>query len=183
MDPRTPRKILTDSWDQDRHLSMKRWERGAQRAAWKVRAVDHAAPPLPCLWRASAGATRELRAAHLLALFSGELALVRFADRARAADGIRLVRGGIPWEQWGPVILRAWLDGTPVPAPFRALRRLPSDWLEKAVEWNPAEQRAFFDKLREAGVLPPLHKVGAEALAPWLRWEDARAHLLDFTQD
>lgn len=181
-------RLLTDSGDQDRHLSLKRFERGAQRAAWSKRAAEQSAPPLPCPWRASPDSPVLFRQAHVLALFAGDLALVRFpglADPAGRVDeggGLRVLRGGIPWEQWCPVLLTAYRNATPVPEPFRPRLRLPPDWLEKAMRWSVADQRAFFEKLREGGALPPLRKITAEAVAPWLQWDELRARLMDFSQ-
>jgi hypothetical protein len=172
--------LLPDSWDRDQHLSLKRWERGAQRAAWRQRGVEQAAPPLPCPWReGSAASTVILRPAHVLALFAGDLTVARFADKMA---GIRVLRGGIPWELWCPFLLNAYLRGAPVPEPFRPRLRLPSAWLEQAQGWNPAEQRALFDKLRAGGALPPLRAITEEAVAPWLRWDEVRTRLIDFTR-
>jgi hypothetical protein len=174
-------KPLPDSWQRDQHLSLKRWERGAQRAAWKTRGAEFTAPPLPCFWRATVQDTPEFRQAHILALFSGDLALVRFAGGVPGdSGGLRVLRGGIPWERWSPVILEAWRNAGPVPEPFRLRRRLPPDWLDKALAWNPADQKAFLDKLREGGTLPPLQPIHAEAVAPWLRWDEMRGRLMDF---
>jgi hypothetical protein len=121
------------------------------------------------------------RAAHVLALFSGDVSLVRFAGDVRDAGGVRVLRGGIPWERWYPVLLNAYLNATPVPESFRPQLRLPPSWLQQALGWNHADQRAFFDKLRAGGALPPLRKISAEAVAPWLGWDELRARVMDFT--
>jgi hypothetical protein len=177
-------RLLTDSSDQDRHLSLKRFERGAQRVAWSKRAAEQSAPPLPCPWRASPESPVLLRQAHVLALFAGDLALVRFpglSDNQGEAGGLRVLRGGIPWDQWCPVLLTAYRNATPVPEPFRPRLRLPPQWPEQALGWKVEDQRRFFEKLREGGTLPPLKKITAEAVAPWLQWDELRQRLMDFT--
>lgn len=180
-------RLLTDSWDQDRHQSLKRWERGAQRAAWSRRESEAAAPPLPCRWRAAPDGPVVVRPARVLALFAGDLAVVRFsasgAQEDESSAGVRVLRAGVPWERWTPAILNAWRAGGPVPAPFRPRRRVPTPWVERALEWAPADQKAFLDRLREGGLLPPLVPVGPEAVAPWLRWDEMRARFLDFRAD
>lgn len=205
-------RLLTDSWEQDRHGSLKRWERGAQRAAWSRRAQDAGAAPWPCPWRATSEAADGapiLRPAHILALFTGELAVVRFVSGNVAVgnvafggatsggatgdleggtgsasrvpgDGLRVLRGALPWETWSALALNAWRHAAPVPEPFRPRRRIPPIWLDQALGWSPADQRLFLDKLRASGALPPLRPVTAEAVAPWLRWEEMRARLMDF---
>jgi hypothetical protein len=180
-----PERLLPDSWDQDQHQSLKRWERFAQRTAWKARGKEALAPPLPCYWREPAhpfdpAAALEAGPAHLLALFAGDLALVRFTGHLESVAGVRVLRGGIPWAQWTPVILRAWIAGAAVPAPFRPRRRLPALWLEQALAAGPSDQKIFFDRLREAGILSPLVKISAEGVTPWLRWEDVRERFIDF---
>lgn len=173
-------RLLTDSWEQDKHLGLKRWERGAQRAAWSKRETESAAPPLPCPWKAAPDSPMLLRQAHVLALFAGQIAIVRFAGNLQDAGGIRVLRGGLPWDQWCPVLLNAYKSGGPVPDPFRPRLRIPPQWLEQALGWSPVDQRAFLDKLRESGALPSLRPVSAEAVAPWLRWDEMRARLMDF---
>lgn len=140
-----------------------------------------------------------LRPARVLALFRDELSVVRFLHRTGdassgsggkgstgsevAADGyeagIRVIRGGIPWEQWAAVILAAWRNAAPVPDPFRLRQRLPPQWLERASAAAPADQAAFLAKLRDGGFLPPLRPVTPEAVASWLRWDEMRARLID----
>lgn len=133
-------------------------------------------------------------------MFSGDLMVVRYlnvpglsglsglpdpaaGDPAAAPGldlaGVRVVRGGVPWERWTPLILTAWRNGAPVPDPFRPLRRVPPQWLDQALAASPADQRAFLDKLRAAGLLPPLKPVTPEAVASWLRWDEMRARLVD----
>lgn len=177
--------MLPDFHQQDRHASLKRWERGAQRAAWSQRASESLAPPLPCPWRERPADASTLRPARVLALFSGELGVVRFLHRVDDATGegteagIRVIRGGIPWEQWAAVILTAWRNAAPVPDPFRLRQRLPPQWLEQALAASPADQAAFLAKLREGGLLPPLRPVSPEAVASWLRWDEMRGRLID----
>jgi len=179
-------RLLTDSWEQDRHGSLKRWERGQQRAAWSRRAQDAGAAPWPCPWRAAPGDDPVPRPAHILALFAGDLAVVRFAGADAATsgnappDGLRVLRGALPWETWSALALNAWRHAAPVPEPFRPRRRIPPVWLEQALGWSAADQRLFIDKLRASGALPPLRPVTAEAVAPWLRWEEMRPRLMDF---
>lgn len=177
-----PSRLVPDSWDQDQHQSLKRWERFAQRTAWKARGKEAAAPPLPVLWRDPADPAGPVTTgmAHLLALFQGDLALVRFTGPLESVAGVRVLRGGIPWEQWTPALLRAWLAGAAVPEPFRPRRRLPSPWLEQALAASLPDQKSFFDRLRAAGILSPLVKIGAEGVTPWLRWEDVRERFVDF---
>jgi hypothetical protein len=181
-----PARLLPDSWDQDKHQSLKRWERATQRSAWKARAQERGAPPLPCPWR-DPGRPYEVAdpvshgPAHVLALFEGGLALVRFAGHLESTAGVRVLRGALPWDQWTPIILRAWMAGAPVPDPFRPRRRLPPQWLEQALAGSEADQKAFFDRLREAGILKPLAKISAEGVAPWLAWDEVRARFVDFT--
>jgi|GEM_PF-1639472 len=178
-----PSRLIPDSWDQDQHQKLKRWERHAQRTAWKARGKESAAPPLPVLWKSPVSPADDpgsIGPALILALFQGDLALVRFTGHLEAVAGVRVVRAGIPWDQWTPAILRAWLAGAAVPEPFRPRRRLPSLWLEQALAANAADQKAFFDRLREAGILAPLAKISAEGVSPWLRWEDVRDRFVDF---
>jgi len=184
-------RLFTDSADRERHFSLKRWERGAQRAAWTKRAAERATPPLSCPWRAASEDAVTYRPAHLLALFRGELAVVRFvtvpgrpsAERGDASGvesaGIRVIRGGIPWDSWSPLILTAWRNDAPVPDPFRLRRRLPPSWLDQALAATPADQAAFLAALRTGGFLSPLKVVTPEAVAPWLRWDEMRARLID----
>jgi len=190
-------RLLTDSWEQERHSSLKRWERGAQRVAWTKRSAEHTALPLPCPWRELPDDPLSFFPAHVLALFSGDLAVVRFVqgpalfspDTADSnlvreapgldSSGVRVVRGGFPWERWCPVILKAYLNGAPVPEPFRLRHRLPPQWLEHAQGWSTDDQVAFMNKLRENGFLSPLRVVTPEAVAPWLRWDEMRARLID----
>lgn len=186
----TPRagRLIPDSWDQDKHQNLKRWERATQRSAWKTRAQESAAPPLPCPWRDPGvpfdpAAPLEYGPARVLALFEGGLALVRFTGHLEAVGGVRVLRGALPWEQWTPVILRAWRAGAPVPDPFRPLRRLPPQWLEQALGGSAADQKAFFDRLRAAGILKPWTKISAAGVAPWLAWDEARSRFLDFAKE
>jgi hypothetical protein len=178
-----PNRLVPDSWDQDKHQGLKRWERFAQRSAWKARGKETAAPPLPCRWQDSTPGSAPsviMGPAHVLALFEGDLALVRFTGHLEATAGVRVLRGGIPWELWTPALLRAWLAGAPVPDPFRPRRRLPPQWLEQALGGSAADQKTFFDRLRAAGVLMPLAKISAEGVSPWLRWDEVRARFVDF---
>ena len=178
-----PSPLVPDSWDQDKHQGLKRWERFAQRSAWKARSKEAVAPPLPCPWRDPTSPATDpfiLGPAHVLALFEGNLALVRFTGHLESIAGMRVLRGGIPWGQWTPMLLRALLAGAAVPDPFRPRRRLPSQWLEQALAANAADQKSFFDRLRAAGVLMPLAKISAEGVSPWLRWDDVRARFIDF---
>jgi hypothetical protein len=174
-------RLLTDSWEQEQHYSLKRWERGAQRAAWSQRATESAAPPLPCPWRRYGDEPLALRPARVLALFASDLSVVRFLHTLEtgAEAGVRVLRGGIPWDRWCPVILAAWRNAAPVPEPFRLRRRLPPQWLDEAVTWSPGDQTAFVAKLRASGLLSPLRPVSPEAVAPWLRWDEMRARLID----
>jgi hypothetical protein len=136
---------------------------------------------LPCPWREFSDQPLVFRPAHILALFAGELTIVRFPHvlSSGAEAGIRVVRGGLPWEQWCPVVLTAWRHAAPVPEPFRLRRRLPPQWLDQAVLWSPADQQAFMTKLRDSGLMAPLSAVTPEAVAPWLRWDEMRARLID----
>lgn len=163
----------------NRHQSLKRWERFEQRAALKRRARESLAAPLPCFWREPSG--RVVAApAQVLALFEGGLMLVRFTGPLEAEAGLRVLRDGIPWEHWGPFLLRAYRRDAAVPEAFRPRRRLPPDWLDKAEAWSAADQRLFFERLRAAGLLPPLAKISAEGVTPWLRWEEVRERFVDF---
>jgi hypothetical protein len=116
----------------------------------------------------------------VLALFEGNLALVRFTGHLEAVAGVRVLRGALPWDQWCAAILRAWIAGAPVPDPFRPRRRLPPQWLERALAGSADDQRMFFERLRGAGVLRPLAKISAEGVSPWLRWDEVRARFVDF---
>jgi hypothetical protein len=130
-----------------------------------------------------------LRPARVLALFSGELSVVRFLHRTddtageNATEGyeagIRVIRGGIPWEQWAVVILAAWRNAAPVPDPFRLRQRLPPQWLDQACAASPTDQAAFLAKLRDSGFLSPLRPVTPESVASWLRWDEMRGRLID----
>jgi hypothetical protein len=175
-----PQKLVPDSWDQDKHQGLKRWERFEQRTAWKTRGKESSAPPLPCLWRESGSSSVTTGAAHVLALFEGDLALVRFTGHLESIAGVRVLRAGILWDQCTPLLLRALLAGAPVPEPFRPRRRLPSPWLEQALAASAADQKDFFDRLRVAGILMPLAKISAEGVSPWLRWDEVRARFVDF---
>ncbi len=185
-------RLLTDSGDQERHFSLKRWERGAQRAAWAKRAAERATLPLPCPWRATPEDPVTYLPAYVLALFRDDLAVVRFAtlpgrlsteqdDEASGVEsaGIRVIRGGLPWERWSPMILTAWKNAAPVPEPFRLRRRLPPQWLDQALAATSREQAAFLAALRTGGLLPALKIVTPEAVATWLRWDEMRARLID----
>jgi hypothetical protein len=184
-------RLLTDSADQERHYSLKRWERGAQRAAWARRAAERSTPPLPCPWRAVPEDPLVELPAHVLALFRGDLVVVRFLtlpgrpaaeqgpDTGVESAGIRVIRGGIPWERWSPLILTAWKNNAPVPEPFRLRRRLPPQWLDQALAAPVADQAAFLAALRTGGFLPALKVVTPEAVAAWLRWDEMRARLID----
>jgi hypothetical protein len=174
-----PSRLLPDSWDQDKHQGLKRWERFAQRSALKERAREFSAPPLPCPWRASPQDPMMYGPAHVLALFEGDLTLVRFTGHLEK-EGVRVLRGALPWEQWTPLLLRAWKAGAAVPDPFRPRRRLPPQWLDQALGGSAADQKTFFDRLREAGVLRPLAKISAEGVSPWLRWDEVRSRFIDF---
>ena len=181
-DPK-PIPLRADDLARERHLGLKRYERGAQRAAWRVRGDEDAAAPLPCPWRASADAPSvpvEHRPARLLGLFAGDVCVVRFLHDAPEPTGVRILRGAIPWELWAPRILAAWRDGLPVPVPFRPARRLPPEWIEAALGASPADQRVFLDRLRAAGLLPPARAINAADTAGWFEWHEARGRLLDF---
>lgn len=188
-------RLLTDSWEQEQHAGLKRWERGAQRAAWAKRSAERAALPLPCPWRGAPSDPLVYHAAHVLAMFAADLMVVRFLNVPGAAAedpsaapgldraGVRVVRGGVPWERWGTLILSAWRDGAPVSDPFRPLRRVPPQWLEQALAASPADQAAFIDRLRAAGFLSQLKTITPEAVASWLRWDEMRARLIDARED
>ena len=173
-------RIFRDALDVDRHQTFKRLERRAQWASWKRRGEEIEAPPLPCLWRSKPEDFPVARPAHLLALFQGDLELVRFHESDAGTDGLRLLRGGVLWEQWHPWILRAYLRGAPVPKPFVPLRRIPPGWVEKALTRSPGFQSDFFAKLRESKLLPMRIKLEAPAVSAWMRWEEVRSHFLDF---
>ena len=175
-------RIFRDALDVDRHQTFKRLERRAQWAAWKRRSDALEAPPLPCLWRLKPEDFPIARPAHLLALFEGDMALVRFNDGMVEFNGMNLLRSGILWEQWHPWILRAYLRGAPVPKPFIPLRRIPPGWVEEALNRSAHLQKEFFEKLREAKLLPSLPKLEATTISTWMRWEDLRANFLDFKE-
>jgi hypothetical protein len=163
------------------HQSLKRWERFEQRASLRRRARESEAPPLPCYWREPSG-NLITAPAQVLALFQGDLMLVRFTGPLEAEAGTRVLRGGIPWDQWGPFLLRAYRRDAAVPEAFRPRRRLPPDWLEKAEAWRPSDQRLFFERLRAAGLLAPLQKISGEGVSAWMRWEEARERFVDFRE-
>lgn len=175
-----PNRLVTDSWEQEKHQGIKRRDRHMQRSAWKKRGGEETVTPLPCPWRDSPGGGVTLQPARVLASFKGDLWLVRFIGTLEEHAGIRVLRGGIPWETWGIRLLRAYAGGLPVPEPFRLVRRLPPDWLEKALHWDAEGQRAFFGSLRENGFLLPLRTIGPEAVASWLSWDEVRARFIDF---
>jgi hypothetical protein len=171
--------ILPESSGLEKHQSLKRKEREAQRAAWRRRGAEEEAPPLPCRWKAAPAAACELRPAFLLAMFAGDFALVRYL-RAEGDSGLRLLRAGVPWDSALAMILRAYVAGAPVPPPFRLRKRLPPAWAARAQKWPPPLQAAWFGRLREGGLLPALPKLDAAATAPWLPWEEVRGRFLDF---
>ena len=141
---------------------------------------------MPCPWRdpaAPASTPLVFGPAHVLALFEGDLTLVRFTGHLEAVAGVRVLRGGIPWEQWMPAILRAWQAGAAVPDPFRPCRRLPPQWLEQALGGSAGDQKTFFDRLRAGGILKPLAKISAEGVSPWLAWDEVRSRFLDFEKE
>jgi len=177
--PPRDNRPLPDFDASHRHQSLKRWERFEQRSALKRRARESAAPPLPCFWREASGAVITAPA-QVLALFEGDLMLVRFTGPLEAEAGVRVLRGGIPWEQWAPFLLRAYRQSAAVPEAFRPRRRLPPDWLEKAETWSASDQRLFFERLRASGLLPPLQKIREELVAEWIRWDDVRGRFVDF---
>jgi len=115
----------------------------------------------------------------MLALFENDLALVRFVEPA----DLRLLRNGVPWDIWHPWILKAWLRGAVVPKAFTLLRRIPSNMIEKAVDWPASLQTEFFAKLQNTGMLPALPKLDASAISPWMRWDEVRPHFLDFKEN
>ena len=174
-------KPFRDSLALDRHQSLKRWERGAQRSSWKRRGKESEAPLLPCHWRSETAAAPSLRQAVLLALFEGDFALVRYHETLELS-GPRLLRGGIPWEIWHPWLLHAYQRGLRVPDPLKPLRRIPPTWIEEALGWSPAQQSRFFMKLRETGILPRFPKLDSTTISSWMRWEDVRASFLDFKE-
>lgn len=175
---------------QDSHQDLKRWERTAQKKFWKQRGEETEAPSLPCRCHPGTHDAPRLHLAVLLALFEGDLALVRFtrdsaqpnSNELNQGAGIRLLRAGIPWEVWHPWLLRAYLRGALVPAPFVLLRRLPPFWIEKALQWSAPQQVRFFAKLRETGLLKGLTKLDAMGISTWMRWEEVRASFLDFKE-
>lgn len=115
----------------------------------------------------------------MLALFEGDLALVRFVEPAE----LRLLRNGIPWDIWHPWILRAWLRGAAVPQPFTLLRRIPSNMIEATLDWPACLQAEFFTRLRKTGLLPALKKLDASGVSLWMRWDEVRPHFMDFRED
>lgn len=177
---RNPLPLRADDMARERHLGLKRYERGAQRAAWRARGDEEAASPLPCPWRAHASAPVEHRPARLLGLFAGDVYVVRFLHDAPEPTGVRILRGGIPWEAWAPRILAAWRDNLAAPGPFRPLRRLPPEWIEAATGASPSDQRAFLDRLRASGLLPAARTINAADTAGWFDWNEARGRLMDF---
>ncbi len=175
-----PKRIVPDSWDKEKHLRLKRADRAAQRAAWKRRGREESLTPMPCPWRETPETPVVFRPAKVLAHFAGDLWLVRFTGGLEERAGIRLLRGGIPWVEWGPHLLRAYAGGLPVPEPFRPLRRLPPDWLEKAASWGVSDQKAFFEELRKQGLLPAAREITPEGVEAWLRWDEVRPRFMDF---
>jgi hypothetical protein len=178
------------SSDADSHQGLKRWERTAHKKFWKQRGEEAEAPSLPCWWHPGTQDAPRLRLAVLLALFESDLALVRFAPASKDPTltepnqgmGIRLLRAGIPWELWHPWLLRAYLRGARVPAPFVPLRRLPPSWINEALQWPAILQARFFVKLRETGLLKGLSKLDAAGISTWMRWEEVRGSFLDFKE-
>jgi hypothetical protein len=177
-----PNRLTPDSWDQDKHQSLKRWEKFAQKSAWKQRGKEREITPLPCPWRSSPSDPISFGPAHVHVFFEGGLMLVRFVGHLEATAGIRVLRGGIPWELWCPILLGAYQAGAPVPDPFRPRRRIPAPWIEQVLKATPDDQKSFFERLRLAGFLQPVFKISAEGVAPWLRWDEIRSRFLDFAE-
>lgn len=188
--------ILPDLPGLERHQSLKRWERMSQSKALRRRDEESDNPALPCPWKsmdkisadnktvdnksADNDVSVRYEPAQLLRLFTGGFYLVRFLRRNAGDSGLYVLREGIPWEQWFPRLLQNYLHGVAMPPPFQTRKRLPSLWIEKALRWPTALQAEWFDRLRAAGLLPPLLKMEPASVTPWLRWEEVKDRFLDF---
>jgi hypothetical protein len=174
-------RLYRDALEMERHLGLKRWERKSQKTVWKRRGGEEEASPVDCLWKPAPAVAAEERPAYLLALYPDDFALVRYAGGSPGPDaGVYLLREGLLWGRCLPDLLTRYLRGLPVPMAFRPRRRLPSDWIEKALRWPLRLQAEWFDRLRASDLLPQLVKLDADTVAPWLRWEALRDRFLDF---
>ncbi len=173
--------LFPDPASRENHLRLKRWERARQGSAWRQRAAEDQCAPWSLPWRGWDGkGNPECRPALLLALFPQDLALVRYLQPEPGDHGLYLIRGGFPGPQGWSHLLLDYRAGRAVPAPFQPRRRLPPAWIEAALQGSASEQAEWIQRLRSAGLLPPLGKLDAEGVSPWLRWEEARSRLLDF---
>ncbi len=174
-------RLLRDGLEFERYLGIKRWERKSHKIIWKRRKIEEEASPFSFSWKENSESLPGLRYAHLLAMYLGDFALVRYVGEINEADsGLYLLRAGIPWKSFLPALLQRYLQGVPVPVIFQPTRRIPSDWITQILTWPLHGQLEWIAVLRDKGLLPKLPKLDSEGVAPWIRWEEVRSRFLDF---
>lgn len=170
---------------EDRHRALKRWERARQLAVLE-REPEISGPAALCRVKGPAreGTGPEVRIpVYIVQIFAKDLACVKACEEpppAGAPGPFWLVREGITWTEYLPLVVRHYRAGLPVPEPFRPARKLGGELLSRLESLPPASLPEVFAKMREAGLLPSLATLSQANCPPCLAWDNLRAVFQDF---
>ncbi len=89
-------------------------------------------------------------------------------------EGVWVVKNGILWQSYLPIILHGYILQQPLPFQFRPVKRIPEEIIEKGEALSSEHLQAFFTRLRQAGFLSSLPKLNAKTCPKELNWKNMR---------
>ena len=166
----------------ERHRSLKRWERARQYATLEKDPVL-AGPAALCRIKSAATDTESWIPVFIVEIFSKDLACVKACEEPSPA-GVPgpywLVRGGIRWEDYLLRIVSHYRSGMAVPVPFRPIRKLGGELVSRLEAIPGASLPEVFGKMRDSGLLPALRTLSQANCPPTMPWDQMRALFQDF---
>jgi hypothetical protein len=169
---------------EDRHRALKRWERARQLAGLEKDPVIRG-PAARCRTSVPAGDLEAWVPVYIVQIFAQDLVCVKACEEPAppgAPSAYWLVRGGIRWEEYLPLVARQYRLGMPVPESFRPLRKLGGELVARLEALPATSLPEVFGKLREAGLLPRLEPLSQANCPSCLTWDQMRSLFQDFTE-
>lgn len=169
---------------EDRHRALKRWERARQLAGLEKDPVIRG-PVARCRTRVPAGDSEGSIPVYIIQIFAQDLVCVKACEDPApvgAPATYWVVRGGIRWEEYLPLVARQYRLGMPVPEPFRPVRKLGGELVARLEALPTTYLPEVFRKLREGGLLPRLEPLSQANCPSCLAWDQLRSLFQDFRE-
>lgn len=165
----------------DRHRSLKRWERARQLAALE-KEPELVGPAAPCRLQVPSGQALRIPV-FIVEIFAKDLVCVKACAEPgppEAPGPFWLVRNGIDWAEYLPQVIRHYRAGIPVPAPFRPVRKIGGELVSRLESLPAVSLLEVFAKMREGGLLPPARPLTQANCPSCLPWDRIRSLFQDF---